>query len=1352
MKFPQEKLIISHLESLIRPRLKSQAAQKVIRRKGLRRQNLGILEPTSRLPMTKLSTSHSPSLPSITLGLLTTVLGITGILKAANAKERPEPPNLALEMGSLLPNQSSSQPWHEARVPPRENAAASVLELQPSSPQSHQISTEKINFTSFPVESRASRKAEEKTPAIDHSHSLAPPTQKNGQVSQRETLPEDEELPSNTESERILAPNEVRILTPESGVIPKKTTNLVAQYSADASIQVNVNQNPLDPSIVSTQELNEAENRITQIWYNIPLEEGENTITVQAGNGTPVSVKLTVEEIASRKIEIFPLGDPRIPANGRGTIALEGRITDENSQLITEEVIVTLTANAGNFVGADQDTDQPGFQTLAVGGEFTARLQSGLEAQKVRVRAAVERLEVEDYNLESIDSQFDNQKALSAYTQVEFITNLRPSLVSGVVNLRIGQAGTDFWGSRRDFLDPDLIDDGTEFDLDSAIFATGRVGEWLFTGAYNSDRPLNETCDGTAALFRGPQSCEKQYPVYGDSSTVEYLTPSTDSVYLRFERTSPVPGAESDYAMWGDYQTQEFARESQLFSATARTLHGFKGNYNLGNLQLTALYSQDIEGFQRDTIAPNGTSGYYFLQRRQVIDGSEIVVIEVEDINRPGTVLERQYLRRGIDYQINYDQGSLLFNDPVFQTEFNFFNSTKNELTTQDGIASPLPTDGSLLVRRIVVTYQYDGPDSGDTNLYGGRLQYNFSQEFGSESWIGATYLQEDEGVQDFELYGADFLASLGNHGQVIGEYAYSSYDSLFRGDASGSAYRLEVASRLTPGLRARAYYRSVEENFLNNATTSFTPGQTRYGAEATAQLGATTNLRVGYDFEENFGIAPEIRTDFFDLFNPGVEAAPGSRVDNQLTTIRAGIEQKIGAAVLGLDYVNRSREDDIGDTFEGDANQLVSSLGLPLTSSLTFLAKNELNLGDDDDPLYPNRTTLGLDWEAYPGVRLQLAHQFFEGGLFDDDSITRLDTIVSHRLWKNTDITGRYSVISGFSGLTGQGALGVNHGLVLSPGLRLNLGYEHTFSNTSIVTAAGERFEQPYSPGQTAASLALLGGNVYTVGVEYTDNPDFKASANFQHRSGSGNDNTVISASAAGKLSPAFTLLGRYQQANFANQRIEGLGDSISLKLGLAYRNPVSDRWNALLRYEYRQNPYIIPESSEFFGGTDTDEHVVAAEAIFAPSWRWEFYSKGALRYSRTQASDFDNSTTTILSQLRATYRLGYRTDLAVEGRWIGQSATNYSETAIAVEAGYYLTPDLRLALGYSFGSIDDDDFSGYRSEDGVYFGLTFKVNELWDGFGRQQVTPPQQQESEVAPLTTEAIPSQPPEERIGS
>jgi len=1118
----------------------------------------------------------------------------------------------------------------------------------------------------------------------------------------------------------------------------------ISQLSQDPATQVQQNQaDPIQQTVPPPSQ-------------QTPLEAPPTTQEV-----LPSSTPQTIGDPFKARIEITPVGDPRVQADGRSTIKLSGQITDEKGQLITKDVMVTLTTTAGKFVGADQEKDQPGFQVRAIAGEFVATLQSDIKPQQVRIRAGVDKIQTrnrfrqlppqERFGQPSIPyigetnttgesqpfpQQNDNSlfeligsQPLEAYTQIEFTTYLRPSLVTGVINLRIGQRGTDYFGSYSDFLAPGRTG-GTQVDFYSAVFATGQVGDWLFTGAYNSQRPLNQDCEGRNRLFGGIQFCEQQYPVYGDSSTFTSTAPSIDSFYARFERSSPVPGAEPDYFMWGDYNTQEFNRSSQLYTATSRQLHGFKANYNFGNLQVTGLYANNIEGFQRDTFVPNGTSGNYFLSKRLIVPGSEIVYVEAEEIQRPGTVVQRQQLYRGQDYEIEYDRGTLLFRRPILSTDLNPF--------------------GTTLVRRVVVTYQNDGGE--DSKLYGGRLQYNLSNELESKTYIAGSYLREDQGDQDFQLYGADFLVSLGNSGRIVGEFARSNSDLITGREVTGNAYRLEAFGNIAERISASAYYRGVDPNFANNATFSFSPGQTRYGGSLLARVTDTTSFTVGYDFEENYGRSTGRIVDFFDLFNPQPQTRVGDRVSNELKTFRAGILQRIGNADASVEYVNRSREDRVSRRFNGNANQLVSRLKLPLTQSLTFQAQNELNI-NGSDPLYPNRSTFGLDWKAMDGVTLRLAHQFYDDSeLLRGNSFTTLDTIFDRKLAENTAITGRYSVLSGFNGFQGQGAVGLDQGFRVAPGLKVNVGYQYIFRNIFNATAAGSRNEQYYAVGQTASSLGLFAGSVYSLGFEYTDNPDLKASARFEYRNGDESNNLVISAAASGKLTPALTALVRFQQAGEANVflpsnagivsdgvRFQELGDTANLRFGIAYRDPSNDKFNALLKYEWRQNFDSIPETQ--LTGTTATGHVFSAEAIYAPSWRWEFYGKYALRNGVTFLNGDRYDGTVNLAQMRASYRLGYRTDLAVEGRWIGQnsnSGTDYDEFGVAVESGYYLTPDLRVGLGYSFGSIDDRDFTGYRSQGGFYVNISLKLNELLGGFGLQKPVPKQQQESEVGPVVS--------------
>ncbi|HSM83340.1 MAG TPA: TonB-dependent receptor [Nodosilinea sp.] len=1012
-------------------------------------------------------------------------------------------------------------------------------------------------------------------------------------------------------------------------------------------------------------------------------------------------------EVVAYSLTLIPERDIQVPANGRSVLPLVGQITAADGTPLAGDVVVTVTTSAGELIGADYDPDRGGFQVLARQGQYRAQLRSAIDAQSVTVRAYVEARA-----LREIDPALrEGYPALEATTQVSFYTDLRPTIISGVVDFRVGRGGTNFLGSFRDFLNPDALNQDVEVSFTTGLFATGSVGDWLFTGAYNNTRGLNDRCDGSS-LYRDVQACDQTYPVYGDSSTTDFLTPSIDSLYLRFQRDSLALDAGPDYFMWGDYGTQEFAGPSQQFTATVRELHGFKGNYTFGNgLQITAMYADNVRPFQRDTIAPDGTSGYYFLSQRVIVRGSENVFLETEEFNRPGTVLERKPLYRGTDYDIDYDRGTLLFRQPVSALDLN-----------------PL---GVTLVRRIVVTYEVDDP-AVSGSLYAGRLQYRPAGDDGGV--VGASLLTEDQGAQDFTLYGVDFLWPLGEQGEITGEFARSSFN-LGGTNSQGNAYRLELSGTPLTGVTGQAYYRATDSGFNNTATSTFNPGQTRWGGQLLAQVGPQTQLRAVFDQERNVGPTTAVQTSALALLNPGQNAIQGGRVDNTLTELRAGIVQQIGSATLGIDFVNRDRSDRIANQ-SANASQLVSRFNLPLTATLSALAQSELNLGTADT-LYPTRNTVGLEWAVQPGVSLRLAQQFLSGGQ-GPGSITSLDTLVDYQLDDNTTLTNRYSLLGGYNGITGQGAIGLNHRLVLAPGLRATFGFERVFGDAFNLTGAGQQFAQPFAVGQGAASLGLQASTVYSAGLEYTDNPDWQASGRIEFRDSPQSSNLVLGLAAAGRLSDALTGLARFDLGNFANQTItDQLGNSSSLKLGLAYRNPVSDQFNGLLSYEYRRNPSTTPDTILQGSGATSQDHTLALEGIYAPDWQWEFYGKYALRASTANlAQNFGFANTIHLAQLRATYRFAYRWDVGGEVRWVGQPVVGYNETGFALEAGYYLTPDVRLGLGYSFGGANDGSFNGgggYRSASGPYFGITAKVNQLFNRFGVQPVSPPQQQESYV-------------------
>ncbi|NJN32861.1 MAG: hypothetical protein HC824_22470, partial [Synechococcales cyanobacterium RM1_1_8] len=127
------------------------------------------------------------------------------------------------------------------------------------------------------------------------------------------------------------------------------------------------------------------------------------------------------------------------------------------------------------------------------------------------------------------------------------------------------------------------------------------------------------------------------------------------------------------------------------------------------------------------------------------------------------------------------------------------------------------------------------------------------------------------------------------------------------------------------------------------------------------------------------------------------------------------------------------------------------------------------------------------MEWDTFPGVKLRLAHQFFGGGLMNDSAITSLDTIVERALSDDTTLTSRYSIAGTQGGFYNYGSIGLNHRWTVSPGLKINLGYERIFDDLLNRTGAGDRQRAAYAEGQTASILGLTEGSSYSVGFDYT-------------------------------------------------------------------------------------------------------------------------------------------------------------------------------------------------------------------------------------------------------------------------
>ena len=211
----------------------------------------------------------------------------------------------------------------------------------------------------------------------------------------------------------------VQIISPTpNAIVDIPATDIVIQFLSGSKVELRVNGQLVNPSLIARTESNATTKLIKQTWYGVSLQEGENTISAQVVGSAllPVTIKVIVRG-APKKLKLNTL-ESQIPADGHSTVTIRGELIDQNGVRSNRNGIVTLVATDGEFVGKNIKPDQPGFHVAVKNGEFTATLRSELKAQTVRIHAVSGDLE--------------------AYTQLDFKTALRPSLVTGVIDVRLG--------------------------------------------------------------------------------------------------------------------------------------------------------------------------------------------------------------------------------------------------------------------------------------------------------------------------------------------------------------------------------------------------------------------------------------------------------------------------------------------------------------------------------------------------------------------------------------------------------------------------------------------------------------------------------------------------------------------------------------------------------------------------------------------------------------------------------------------------------------------------------------------------------------------------------------------------
>lgn len=787
-----------------------------------------------------------------------------------------------------------------------------------------------------------------------------------------------------------------------------------------------------------------------------------------------------------------------------------------------------------------------------------------------------------------------------------------------------------------------------------SLFYSGRLGDQsALTLSYDSQRPINRTT-GRDRLFQF-DPLDRVYPLYGDSSTRFEAAPSNSKLYARLDY-------KRSYAMFGDLDAD---MDQVPLAGYTRKLTGVKLHLENSNGDFVSVTgARPDTSFARE-VFPGGGLSIIQLGNGEILQGSETVALEVRDRRNPEIILSRELLARSIDYNLDAITGELflLRMIPTFDSGFN--------------------------LKQIVVTYEHRATGM-NSSVYTARGRKNFA---GLGLKLGfSTVLQRQEAAPGFIVGGLDLEKSMPrrgllrvawatSRGELVNGLSSSSTDEVDN-THDGNAFSLDYHQPLgfhEAVLNAR--FASASAGFLNPFGSTVTPGSRRGEVTLDIKPRQGAVLRFGLTKEDNHT----------------------ANVDNHRLTFSVAGDQIIKERVrLHFGYDHRNFVDDLNNK---TTNSDLVTLGaqVQLTDKLDVSIKREQNLGEAD-PTYPNQTTLAANYKVNSWTKVFLTQRmasaaimpigdFSQAGFAGTTARRETALGVESRFGKYTSVVGRYQLENGSSGTDSFAVFGLQNKLPIKKGLSLELGFERGFH----LAGNGQAF------------------NSATIGLGWTPNDNFKASARYEFRDRGGNGQ-LLAFGAAGRITEGITVLSRMRWSQSA---FEGRNSSaVDGLAALAYRPLKSDRAALMFSFNHR----AIEQSGTAGLAPSRDRlDTIATDGYYQATKRLDLYGRFALRFAANGEPTLPFvSTLTYLTQARAQYRLTNRVDWAGEMRMIMQPSSQTRRTVYGTEIGLWAMPDLRLGLGYNFTKAGEPGLDrAIPSKAGFYFTISSKLSSLFDLFG---------------------------------
>ncbi len=1043
-------------------------------------------------------------------------------------------------------------------------------------------------------------------------------------------------------------PSTPEILEPKDGtVLEKKWSHIVIRVPDSAEYILRVNGIPLlESQIGKTIEETNKKIRISQ-YVGVNLNAGSNIISLEIHkpDGSQEAQEVVVIVPGNPEKVVISPEKADIPADGKTVVPFTIHLLDQWNRATTGKQILTVFLEKGEIVEKDLDPSREGHQIRSNKGIAKFKLRAPLTSGQ------------EDFQV-SLGTN------LNATADIYYTAALRDWIVVGLGTLTVGNS--DIQGRVEKITEDDRFDDEIYHDERLAFFAKGKIlGKYLLTAAYDSGK---EERDG---LFQQIDP-EKYYPIYGDASEAGYEAESQKKLYLKLEkgRSSVLVG---DFN--ADFSDTELSRYTRAFN-------GIKADINTDRQTLKTFVSETNHTFTKDEIPGDGTSGYYFLSKKPVIENSERIHIEVRDRFHSERIISSVEKTRYTDYTIDYVTGAILFKEPVASLDSNL-----NPVT-------------------IVVEYESDDP--GDKYyIYGTRGVVRSK----NGSNIGVSAVVEENALKDSTLYGADGELKLTEKTSIKGEVAAS--DTLAKG--KGNAWKVELSTKVKK-LQLDTYYRDVEAEFENPSMTGNESGTEKYGAKADYDVTEKTRITA-----ESFVQADTVN-------------------DTELAKNSIGVQQQISKVKTeaGFQHIEESSATDPDKKSDMVYAEAASSLTKKLGASL----RREQALTATTVEDYPTRTALKLDYRLTDKTRAYLTEEYQEGE--DNRNITVLG--MESKLNDHMALSTGYQMEDSADGLSQLNNVELNTkwggDSPLSLGTKTGYQLENSLSGERSQAILGLNTAYEILNGLTLRSTAEMLENIesgdggdrktFTLGAEYLKSDEYKVSGRYELRLTDSDTTTLYSIGGAIKYSDSLSFLGKMSLWN--SDKDTGTDILFDSSLGFAYR-----ALGKKSHYNLSTLRYKLDKKGSTATGDEVKSLIASTESSYRFTPRWTLTGKYAGKYSWEILDDKSFNSYTDLLITGLTYDITDRWDVGVFGKVMNQYSTRTLSTGGTIKAGYRIFKNAYLGLGYNLSELRDRDLEGedYQRQ-GFFLEFKFKFDETSFDFKRKT-----RKEPEVPVLAPTEIPA---------